>query len=80
MTNDEGNPSTSDVVSSQDKAIEAIKYHLTVPLHQTLKQKSRASAKCDFIRICLACNSFPKGVTLKVLLKVQNTPAELQHK
>ena len=80
MTNDEGNPSTSDIVSSRDKAIEAIEHHLIVPLCQTLKQKSRASAKCDFLRICLAHNSFSKGVTLKVPLKVQDTPAELQHK
>ena len=80
MTNDEGNPSTSDVVSSRDKAIEAIEHHLTVPLRQTLRDKSRASAKCDFLRICLARNSFPKGVTLKVPLKVQDAPAVLQRK
>ena len=81
MTNDEGNPSTSDVVSSRDKAIEAIEHYLTVPLRQTLRDKSRASAKCDFLlRICLACNSFPKGVTLKVPLKVQDAPAILQRK
>ena len=40
MTNDEGNPSTSDVVSSWDKAIEAIEHYLTVPLRQTLRDKS----------------------------------------
>ena len=59
VTNDEVSLSTSDIVSSWDTAIEVIEHHLTVPLHQTLKEKSQFSAKCDFLCNCLACNFFP---------------------
>ena len=59
VTNDEVSPSTSDIVSSWDTAIEVIEHHLTVSLHQTLKEKSQVSAKCDFLCSCLACNFFP---------------------
>ena len=50
------------------------------PLHQILKDKCRASAKCDYLRSCLARNTYPKGVTYSVPLKISDAPKDLQDK
>jgi len=75
---DEAGPSTSGVVSSLSLATKAIDQHLTGPLRKVLKDKHRTSAKCDFLRSCLARNVYPKGVTPQVPLKILDAPTDLQ--
>ena len=58
----------------------AIEHELIGPLHQILKDKCRASAKCDYLRSCLARNTYPKGVTSSVSLKISDAPKDLQEK
>ena len=55
VTNDEVRPSTPVVLGHGHRRIE---HHLTVPLCQTLKEKSLASAKCNFLHICLVSQFF----------------------
>ena len=78
--NSEASSSSSDIVSSLSKAEELIKTELIYPLHQILKDKSRASAKCNFLRSCLAHKTIPKGVTPNVPLKISNVPKDLEDK
>ena len=77
--NDEDIPSNSGVVSSHEANL-TIERELTGPLQQILKEKCRASAKCDYLRSCLARNTYPKGVTSSVPLKISNAPKDLQDK
>ena len=77
--NDEDIPSNSGVVSSREANL-TIERELTGPLRQILKEKCRASAKCDYLRSCLARNTYPKGVTSSVPLKISNAPKDLQDK
>ena len=73
-------PSTSGVVLSQDLANRNLQNHLINPLYQILKDKTRANAKCDCLRSCIARNSYPKGTTPSVPLKILNAPEELKKK
>ena len=72
--------STSDVVSSLQKADQAIKRELIDPLRQILKDKCKASSKCEFLHSCLAHNTLPKGATPTVPLKIMNAPSDLENK
>ena len=74
------NTSNPGVVSSLQKASQAIKRELIDPLHQILKEKCEASSKCEFLRSCLAHNTLPKGATPIVPLKILNTPSDLENK
>ena len=77
--NDEDLPSNSGVVSSCEANL-AIERELIGPLRQILKDKCHASAKCDYLRSCLARNTYPKGVTYSVPLKISDAPKDLQDK
>ena len=66
--------------SISQKTDETIKTDLIDPLRQILKDKSRASAKCDFLCSCLAHKTTPKGVTPNVPLKILNAPKDLEDK
>ena len=78
--NSEASSSSSGIVSSLSKVDEMIKTELIDPLRQILKDKSRASAKCDLLRSCLAHKTIPKGVTPNVPLKILNAPKDLEDK
>ena len=78
--NSEASSSSSSIVSSLSKADETIKTELIDPLRQILKDKSRASAKYDFLHSCLAHKTIPKGVTPNVPLKISNAPKDLEDK
>ena len=74
------NTSNPGVVSSLQKASQAINRELIDPLRQILKEKCKASSKCEFLRSCLAHNTLPKGATPIVPLKILNAPSDLENK
>ena len=77
--NDEDNiPSTSGVVSTSPAIQAIIDKELTDPLRRALKCKCQASAKCEFLRTCMAKDTMPKGITINVPLKVTDAPTDLQ--
>ena len=49
-------------------------------MRQVFKEKARANVKCEFLRSCLARNSFPKGTTPTVPLKILDAPDDLKQK
>ena len=71
-------PSTTGVVSSPDLANRDLENPLINSLHQILKDKARANAKCDFLRSCIARNSYPKGTTSSMPLKILDAPEEFK--
>lgn len=77
-TDEAEGPSSSGVVSSLTKANQALEQHLINPLRLIFKEKARASAKLDFLRTCMARNSFPKGTTPTIPLKIQDAPEDLK--
>ena len=77
--NDEDNiPSTSGVVSTSPAIQAIIDKELTDPLRRALKCKCQASAKCEFLRTCMAWDTMPKGISITVPLKVTDAPSDLQ--
>ena len=74
------NTSNPGVISSLQKASQAINRELIDSLRQILKEKCKASSKCELLRSCLAHNTLPKGATPIVPLKILNAPSDLENK
>ena len=70
-------PSGLSVASSRQLANQALQYHLINPLRRIFKDKARASAKCEYLRNCIAKKSYPKGTIPLVPLKIQDAPEDL---
>ena len=77
LDNKEAGPSTTGITLLSKEAQKSTEVHLTNKLRPILKDKSRISAKYQFLRNCLTDDIIPKGV---LPLKIHNTPESLKQK
>ena len=79
MTNidEAAGPSGLGIALSCQLANQALQDHLANPPHRIFKDKARANAKCEYLRNCIAKQSYPKGTIPFVLLKIQDALEDL---